>query len=84
MTGPHGQDSVHVLPLVFGYRRRSSWPAGMPAALIYGPMQALQHVECAGAGRRDWTARLVNGFVNETRRNCPFGVGRGVKAWTSD
>jgi len=34
----------------------------MPAALIYGPMQALQHVECAGAGRRDWTARLVNGL----------------------
>jgi hypothetical protein len=29
-------------------------------------------------------APLVNGFVNETRHNCPYGVGRGVMAWTSD
>jgi len=32
------------------------------------------------AGRRDWITRLVNGFVNETRHNCPYGVERGVMA----
>ena len=29
-------------------------------------------------------ARLVNGFVNETRHNCPYGVERGVMAETDD
>jgi hypothetical protein len=54
--------------------------AGMPAALIYGPMQHRITSPCVGAGRRDWTARLVNGFVNETSHNCSHGVERGVMA----
>ncbi len=29
-------------------------------------------------------ARLVNGFVNETRHNCPYGVEGAVMAWTPD
>jgi hypothetical protein len=55
---------------------------GMPAALTYGSMQHRLTSPCVGAGRSDWTARLVNGFVNETRRNCPYRVERGVTAWT--
>ena len=38
---------------------------------------------CVGR-QGDWIARLVNGFVNETRRNCPYGVERGVMVWTRD
>ena len=30
------------------------------------------------------TGGFVNGFVNETRHNCPYGMGRGVMAWTPD
>ena len=52
----------------------------MPAALIYGPMQHRITSPCVGAVRRDWTTRLVNGFVNETSHNCSHGVERGVMA----
>jgi hypothetical protein len=53
--------------------------AGPPVAARAGPQHRIT-TPCVGAGRSDWTARLVNGFVNETRRHCMYGVERGVMA----
>jgi hypothetical protein len=55
------------------------------ATSLRGPNRRAWHITAArtlSAG--DWEAPLVNGFVNETRCNCLYGVERRVMAWTRD